>query len=201
MEQRARNHRCPASRRSAAVRKRFVALVLVLAFAGPGSPAFGAKATDFAESFDIEVGGAPSTETISMSFDNAPLKDVLMLLSQQSNLNLIASQDVELKKVTVYFDNVTVRDAFEAIVSANGLSYSRKLNSNIYVVSAQRSEPVGLGTKIFRLTSRLAIEWVRVAISRPSSSTVPASGGRNEAAEERFEIAPGRPRHLRRVGL
>jgi type II secretory pathway component GspD/PulD (secretin) len=45
-----------------------------------------------------------STETISMSFDGALLKDVLLLFSQQSGLNFVASQEAESKKVTVRFE-------------------------------------------------------------------------------------------------
>ena len=74
-------------------------------------------------------------DTISMSFDGALLKDVLLLFSQQSGLNFVASQEAESKKVTVYFENVSPQDALDSIITANGLTYTKKPGSDIYLVS------------------------------------------------------------------
>jgi type IV pilus assembly protein PilQ len=87
-----------------------------------------------------------------MSFDGALLKDVLLLFSQQSGLNFIASQEVESRKVTVYFENVTPRDALDSIVTANGLNYSKKSGSDIFVVYPEsRTTTIDLVTKVIRL--------------------------------------------------
>ena len=100
----------------------------------------------------VDVDTEASTDTISMSFDGALLKDVLLLFSQQSGLNFIASQEVESRKVTVYFENVTPKDALQAIVSANGLSYSRPPGSDIFIVSPITQRPAAeLVTKVIRL--------------------------------------------------
>ena len=102
---------------------------------------------------NLKINLDDSGDTISMSFDGALLKDVLLLFSQQSGLNFIASTDVESKKVTVYFENVSPQDALDSIVTANGLAYSKKPGSEIYIVTsaskAGSSEP--LITKVIRL--------------------------------------------------
>ena len=43
---------------------------------------------------------------ISMDLQDASLKDVLKILSMQSNLNFVASETVQDRKVTLYMDNV-----------------------------------------------------------------------------------------------
>lgn len=105
---------------------------------------------------------------ISMEFDNAPLKDVLKILSEQSGLNFVASQDVESRKVTVFLENVPIDDALDGIMSANNLRYEKK--RGVFVVfpsleSADSASGAALGasaggtiTKVFRLRySRLSI--------------------------------------------
>ena len=100
---------------------------------------------------DINFNAA--SDTISMSFDGVLLKDVLLLFSQQSGLNFIASQEVESKKVTVYFENVTPKDALDSIVTANGLSYSKKAGSDIFIVypATKGGQSITLITKVIRL--------------------------------------------------
>ncbi len=95
----------------------------------------------------LEVGA----ETISMNFDGALLKDVLFLFSQQSSFNFVASQEVESHKVTVSLEDVSPKDAINAILSANGLVASKKPGSNIYVVYAATGERAELQTKVFHL--------------------------------------------------
>lgn len=97
---------------------------------------------------------------ISMSFDGALLKDVLKILSQQSGLNFVASQDVENKKLTVYLEDVPVRDALESIINANSLRYERKKGSDIIVVYPLiQATAGGLQTRVFRL------KYTKISIS------------------------------------
>ncbi len=100
----------------------------------------------------IELDSSDS-ETISMSFDGALLKDALLLFSQQSGLNFVASQEVENRKVTVYFDNVSAKDALNSIITANGLAFSKKPGSNIYIVypAAKVVQATELITKVIPL--------------------------------------------------
>ena len=101
----------------------FDAGVAGAASAGPGLP-----------SSDASPHSNKNPDTISMSFDGALLKDVLLFFSQQSGFNFVSSQEIENKKVTVYFEDVSPKDALSAIMSANGLTYSKKPGSDIYVV-------------------------------------------------------------------
>ena len=99
-----------------------------------------------------DINFAASSDTISMSFDGVFLKDVLLLFSQQAGLNFIASQEVESKKVTVYFENVTPKDALDSIMTANGLSYSKKPGSDIFIVyPASKGKAAALVTRVIRL--------------------------------------------------
>ena len=75
---------------------------------------------------NASIWSAEEGKTISMNFDGASLKDVLTVFSQQSGMNFISSQDVESKRVTVYFNNVSVKDAMDSIMRANKLRYEKK---------------------------------------------------------------------------
>ena len=105
----------------------------------------------------------PETQYVSMDFDSAPLKDVLKILSEQSGINFVASNDVEEKKVTVYFDNVPVKDAFEGIITANNLKYEKK-DSGMFVIytssptlGVNETAAIPLETRVFQLKySRLS---------------------------------------------
>ncbi len=145
-------------RRAAAVLTFFVGLGLV-------APPAGFAATDAAENLRIDLEGA--SDTISMSFDGALLKDVLLLFSQQSGLNFIASSDVESKKVTVYFENVSPQDALDSIVAANGLEYTKKPGSDIYLVTS-----AGKGTGAATLVTKV----IRLKYMRLSDSPLDVGG-------------------------
>ncbi len=94
----------------------------------------------------------PSTnKLISMNFDGAMLRDVLRILSQQSGLSFAASEEVETKKVTVYLENVPVKDAIESILNANGLKYEHREGSNVFVVYPAESTENGMVTKVYIL--------------------------------------------------
>jgi type IV pilus assembly protein PilQ len=88
---------------------------------------------------------------ISMDFQDADLKDVLKVFSQQADLNFIASENVKDRKVTLYLDKVSVEDALNTIMSANNLTYEQKRNSKIFVVKEWGRPEVETITKIFPL--------------------------------------------------
>jgi type IV pilus assembly protein PilQ len=92
-----------------------------------------------------------STPFISMDFQNANLKDVLKIFSQQSGLNFIASEDVKDRKLTLYFEKVPVQDAFNTIISANNLAYEQIEGTNIFIVKESEEVKVQTITEIFPL--------------------------------------------------
>src|SRR4051812_39769219 len=52
-----------------------------------------------------------SSKKISMDFQEAPLIDVLKIFSQQSGFNLVTSEDLHDRTITVFLDNVPVDEA------------------------------------------------------------------------------------------
>lgn len=89
--------------------------------------------------------------TISMDLQDAPLKDILKILSIQSGLNFIASEAVQERKVTLYMDKVPLRDAMNKIFKANNLSYELDRDSNVFTVKDWGKNVVETVTKVFYL--------------------------------------------------
>lgn len=87
--------------------------------------------------------------TISMDFTNASLRDVLKIFSKQSQLNFVASRDVEEQTVNLFLDHVSVQDALDSIIGANNLRYTRKQDSQIFVVYPSISTNNNIETKVF----------------------------------------------------
>src|SRR3989338_1485749 len=90
-------------------------------------------------------------KAISMDFKDAQLNDVLKMLSQQSGMNFIASQDVSGRTINIYLDKVPIEEALERILSSNGLTYELKPGSNIFVVRPLHKPPNQLITRVYRL--------------------------------------------------
>ena len=88
---------------------------------------------------------------ISMDFQDANLKTVLKIFSQQSGLNFIASQNIQERTVTVYFDNVKVQDALNNLMNANGLVYEQEPGTNIFIVKETGKPEIETITKIYEL--------------------------------------------------
>jgi len=112
-----------------------------------------------------------SNKLISMDFQDANLKTVLKIFSQQSGMNFVASQNVQDRTVTIYFDGVSVEDALNHIMSANNLTYEQEPGSNIFIVKESGKPAVETLTKIYELKY--------AQLTAPPSSTQ----GKEEAAE------------------
>ncbi len=94
---------------------------------------------------------AQETKKISMDFKDAQLNDVLKVLSQQSNMNFIASQEISGKVINVYLDKVSVDEALDRILSTNGLAYELKPGSNIFVVRPLDKPAKQFITRVYHL--------------------------------------------------
>ncbi len=97
------------------------------------------------------VAGPSPGNSISMDFQDANLKTVLKIFSQQSGLNFVASQNVQDRTVTIYFDGVTVEDALNHIMNANNLVYEQKPGSSIFIVKESGAPKIETLTKIYEL--------------------------------------------------
>ncbi|MBI5149675.1 MAG: secretin and TonB N-terminal domain-containing protein [Candidatus Omnitrophica bacterium] len=111
------------------------------------------------------------TKTISMDFKGAQLNDVLKVLSQQSDMNFIASQEVFGKTVTIYLDNVPIAEALERILASNNLTYELKSGSNIFLVRSLQLPAKQLITRVYRLSFATVVSSkLNQTLSRDSGS-------------------------------
>jgi len=93
----------------------------------------------------------PLAPVISMDFQDANLKDILKVFSQQAQLNFVASENIKDRKVTLYLDKVSVEDALNTIMTANNLTYEQDRDSSIFIVKEWGRPEVETTTKIFPL--------------------------------------------------
>ncbi|MFQ5825498.1 MAG: secretin N-terminal domain-containing protein [bacterium] len=90
-----------------------------------------------------------SKELLSLDVREAEISNVLRLLAKQSNLNIVASREVT-GKVTVSLSKVTIKDALDNIVKANGYNYIVD-NDVILVKPRDKFQLEELETKVYRL--------------------------------------------------
>lgn len=112
---------------------------------------------------------------VSMDFQDANLKTVLKVFSQQSGLNFIASQSVQDRTVTVYFDNVKVDDALTYIMNANNLVYEQEPGTNIFIVKETGKPEIETVTKIYEL------KYAQLSAPSKGVSDSSGTGGSQEA--------------------
>ncbi|MCK5580375.1 MAG: hypothetical protein KAJ18_03790 [Candidatus Omnitrophica bacterium] len=111
------------------------------------------------------------SKKISMDFQNAPLVDVLKIFSRQTSLNLITSEDVAARTITVYLDNVPVELALEQILRANDLTYEIQPSSNIYIVKPLAQPDAGVITRVYPL------KYATVSTSKLNTTLTFGEGG------------------------
>jgi type IV pilus assembly protein PilQ len=99
------------------------------------------------------TGDMPAQEvrSISMDFQQAALKDVLKVFSQQAGLNFVADEKIENKMITLYLDNVAVKDALDSIMSANNLAYEQAHGSAVFIVKDSGKAKIDMTTKVYPL--------------------------------------------------
>lgn len=121
---------------------------------------------------------SPEIKTISMDFKDAQLNDVLKILSQQSGMNFIASQEISGRTISIYLDQVPVQEAMERILSGNALTYELKPGSNIFVVRPSDGPARRLITRVYRLKyATVNSSSLNQTLSVDQASGSAASGG------------------------
>jgi type II secretory pathway component GspD/PulD (secretin) len=124
-----------------------------------------------------------SDQTISMDFQDANLKDILKILSIQSGLNFIASEAVQERKITLYLDKVSTKEAMDKLFKANNLTYELDEDSNIFIVKdwgKLRPETI---TKVFNLKyATVQSSYLRGRSAEVSSGSTGAAS--SSSAEE-----------------
>lgn len=91
------------------------------------------------------------SDKISMDLEGAYLVDVLKAFSKETGLNFVASEAVSELRLTLYFKEVPVKDAFETIISSNNLEYKYFPDASIFFVKEKEDTNVGLETKVYEL--------------------------------------------------
>ncbi len=89
------------------------------------------------------------TAPISLDVKSADITNVLRLLAKQTGLNIVASKDVT-GQVTVSLSNVTLKQALELVVKANGYEYVTQ-GEVILVKPPEKLQVQELETKVYRL--------------------------------------------------
>ncbi len=93
----------------------------------------------------------PMQHRITVRFDGASLKDILKIIGEKAGINFVISGDVGKKKFTFFFRDVTIEDALESMLEANGLVYEKVGRGDIYVVKKREDARPRLVTKVFKL--------------------------------------------------
>lgn len=102
-------------------------------------------------------------ETVSLDLEEAILVDVLKMLSQQTGLNFVSTEAVQDRRLTLYLDEVPLREAMDVLFKANNLAYNYYPDSNIFVVKEMGKPSLELVSKVYRL------KYVRVKTGRMES--------------------------------
>jgi len=127
------------------------------------------------------AGPLDSQEKISLQFEDLELSTVLNMLADQYNLNVIQSGQIN-GNVSLRLENVSLRDAFEAILASNGYNYY--LSGNIVVVKPLELTPFGetiaLSLTLDYITPEAAVTAVSDLLSPKGKIQVVA--GKNESA-------------------
>jgi general secretion pathway protein D len=67
-----------------------------------------------------------------LEFKEAAMIDVIRALADRSGLNIVASEDAAKKTVTVFLQNISVKDALDTIAKNSGLWYRQDKNSKTF---------------------------------------------------------------------
>ena len=67
-----------------------------------------------------------------MEFKDAQIGDVVRIIAEASGLNIVATNEAAIKRVTLYLHNVSARQAMEIISKVGGLWYRHDPAANVY---------------------------------------------------------------------
>ena len=113
-----------------------------------------------------------TSKNIFIDVKDASLVNVLKIISQQSNLSFIASQDVADKKITLYLNKVPLNQALHTVLDANGLTYEMQNDSHVFVIKAKEKTEKSKITKVYQL------KYATVSSSK-LNSTINITGGKS----------------------
>ncbi|MFH1190912.1 MAG: hypothetical protein V1670_01775 [Candidatus Omnitrophota bacterium] len=122
---------------------------------------------------------------ISMDFKDADLKDILKVFSIQAQMNFIASEAVQDRKITLYLDKVPLVKAMDKIFSANNLSYELDSSANIFVVKEWGKMETETVTKVFFLkNATVSTSSLKSEMSKNINNSEKTEGGITSAVNK-----------------
>ncbi len=132
-------------------------------------------------------------QSVSLDLEDAHLVDVLKMLSQQTGLNFISTEAVRDRKITLYIQDVPLKQAMDIIFNANNLNYNFYPESKMFVVKEMGRPSLELKTKVYHLkyarvlnsVMQREIDQILENIKKGGAdSDVSGSGGTNSAGEK-----------------
>ena len=135
-------------------------------------------------------------KTVSLDLENAQLIDVLKMLSQQSGFNFISTEAVRERVLTLYIEDVPLREAMDIIFAANHLSYDYYPDSDMFVIKEMGKPNLELMTRVYRLRY-VRIDSTRmqedidsiIALDEEGSEDEESEGGDDEDEDEGIKAA------------
>ncbi|MBU1121372.1 MAG: hypothetical protein KKF54_01570 [Candidatus Omnitrophica bacterium] len=134
------------------------------------------KFSDFADNDFGEYLLSGVRKKVSLELEGASLVDVLKMFSQYSGLNFVSTETVKDRALTLYMDEVPLREAMDIIFEANNLTYEYYPEAKIFVVKELNRPEVELETKVYRL------KYARVTGSQFETEVRSITGGSNTPA-------------------
>ncbi len=92
-----------------------------------------------------------SSARITIAARDVELHKVLELFSEQSDINFMPGEEVKNKRVTLFLENVILKDALTALIEANALNYRQVGKSKLFVVRSRDILRPKTITRVFRL--------------------------------------------------
>lgn len=160
-------------------------LAAVLAFAAPG------QALD--EAMVHQDNG-----TMTLNLPDTPLGVFLKIVSQTSEMQLIANAQLSAKPISVYLPRVTPREALDAVCAAYGLAYKSNPGGNVLVVTETDVAFFTLehadAERAQTLATALAGDGARVAFDQTSNTLAVRSSPQGlKSVREMIESIDQRP--------
>ncbi len=128
--------------------------VTVLAGFGQNVLAFSLDSRLFSASADRSYGDYflfAEDKTVSLDLEEVPLVAVVKMLSQQLGLNFISTEAVRDRRITVYLDEVPLKQAMDILFRANNLDYEYYPEAKMFVVKDLGDVTPEIETKIYQL--------------------------------------------------
>jgi len=112
-----------------------------------------------------------ATKPVTLRFRETDIKDVLEVFSRTANVNILTDEAVQPKKITTYFKDLPLREAFTLLLSSNRL-FTKKVADNAVIVvpdtPAKRQQYEELTVQTFFMTdadAKVAVNLLRTILN------------------------------------